>query len=307
MPESRLNLHPFIRFSRPHTIVATGVQVVVLFILAGGLSESWPRGGRILLPALAAALALNVYIVGINQITDVDIDRLNKPYLPLASGAYSLRQGWLIVLVAGAAALGLALLEGPFLLLTVGLAFLIGTLYSWPPIRLKRHAVWAALSIAFVRGVVSNVGLYWHFRHTLGLPTALPPLIAGAALFFFGFGLVIALYKDIPDLEGDRHFTVRTFTVRLGPQRVFVLGRGILTGFYLIPVVYFLAQLPQPAAVLLLAAHLALVVLFWSLSTGVNPAEARSMARFYLTLWGLFYAEYFLLGLRGLPVFGPIN
>lgn len=44
-----------------------------------------------LLPrALLGVLALlcgNGYIVGINQIYDVDIDTVNKPFLPIAAGA----------------------------------------------------------------------------------------------------------------------------------------------------------------------------------------------------------------------------
>ena len=47
-----------------------------------------------LLPrALLGVLALlcgNGYIVGINQIYDVDIDTINKPFLPVAAGRYLL-------------------------------------------------------------------------------------------------------------------------------------------------------------------------------------------------------------------------
>lgn len=294
------SLRIFVRFSRPHTIVATTVQVVALLILAGGARALSPSVALTFLATWAAALALNIYIVGLNQIADVAIDRLNKPYLPLASGAYTMRQGWAIVLLTGVFALLLALWQGPFLSLTIGVAFAIGTVYSVPPLRLKRHAFWAALSIAFVRGVVTTVGLYWHFRAELGFSTHLPFLIWAAALFFFGFGLVIALYKDIPDLEGDRHYTIRTFTVRLGPRRVFGLGRWLLTAFYLIPIVYFLLQVPQTTAYILLLAHLLVVALFWTLSARVDPADTRAMSRFYLGLWGFFYAEYILLTLQEL-------
>ena len=39
-----------------------------------------------LLQALVPALLMNVSIVGLNQLYDVEIDKINKPYLPLASG-----------------------------------------------------------------------------------------------------------------------------------------------------------------------------------------------------------------------------
>lgn len=290
------NAGALVRFSRPHTIVATSIQVLVMFILATGLSQgAIPQAVPFLLLAYIASLTLNVYIVGLNQITDVDIDRLNKPYLPLASGDYTLRQGWYIVTACALLTLLIALFQPPYLTLTVGIAFLIGSVYSLPPLRLKEHAVWAALSIAFVRGVVTTLGLYLYFRQALALSTALPALVIVAAVFFFGFGLVIALYKDIPDLEGDRRYTVRTFTVRLGPRRVFAMGRWILSAFYLLPIAYFLTRLSQPVAVFVLVAHLLVLFSFWALSRRIDPAVQGQMARFYLGLWGIFYLEYVLL------------
>ena len=43
----------------------------------------------LLAATLIAALACNVFITGLNQITDIEIDRINKPHLPLASGEIS--------------------------------------------------------------------------------------------------------------------------------------------------------------------------------------------------------------------------
>ncbi|MCI0397096.1 MAG: homogentisate phytyltransferase [Chloroflexi bacterium] len=284
-----------LHFSRPHTIVATGLQVTGLFILAGGRGVS---GWAAWLLALASCLAANVYIVGLNQLADVAIDRVNKPYLPLASGAFSMRQGRAIVLVAGLLAVGLAASQGSYLLLTVSLSMVIGTIYSLPPLHLKSRPLWAALSIAFVRGVVANVGLSLHFHQAFQPAAGIPwLLLAGLAVFFFGFGLVIALYKDIPDLRGDRQFGIHTFTVRLGPARVFQGGRWLLTGFYLAPIGAGVFQLPRPDGAVLLVSHLLIVALFWGLSRSVDPAKPAAITRFYLFLWGLFYVEYILLSL----------
>ena len=38
----------------------------------------------------------NLYIVGINQLSDIEIDKVNKPYLPLASGELSVKTGILL-------------------------------------------------------------------------------------------------------------------------------------------------------------------------------------------------------------------
>src|SRR5207253_263687 len=61
---------------------------------------------------LVAALAVNVSIVGVNQITDVEIDRINKPYLPIAAGDLTLPQAKAIVAAATALPLAMALTQG---------------------------------------------------------------------------------------------------------------------------------------------------------------------------------------------------
>jgi homogentisate phytyltransferase/homogentisate geranylgeranyltransferase len=292
------NFRAFIRFCRPHTIIATSLQVMGLFLLAGGGRATGGSGWLALALALISSLAANIYIVGLNQLVDVEVDRINKPYLPLASGAFSIGQGRWLVALAGLLALGLAATQGLHLFLTIGLSLLIGTAYSLPPLHLKSRPLGAALSIAFVRGFVANVGLSLYFHQVLSPDTEIPWLLIGAlAAFFFGFGLVIALYKDIPDLSGDKAYGIRTFTVRLGPKWVFDAGRWILTGFFLVPIAIALFRLPQTDAIVLLITQLAMLFLFWRVSLGVEPAEPKSITRFYMFLWGFFYAEYILLGL----------
>ncbi|CAN0264190.1 unnamed protein product, partial [Hapterophycus canaliculatus] len=75
------------------------------------------------------------------QITDVEIDKVNKPYLPIPAGNLTPRAAKATVtlcLLAGTV-LGLApsRLGSPGLALTVVLSVLIGTSYSLPPLRLK--------------------------------------------------------------------------------------------------------------------------------------------------------------------------
>ena len=46
--------------------------------------------------------------MGINQIYDVDIDRINKPFLPLASGELSVRAAWVLCVAMAVVGTGLA-------------------------------------------------------------------------------------------------------------------------------------------------------------------------------------------------------
>lgn len=291
-------LAAFARFTRPHTIIATAVQVVSLYLIAGGIQIlSLSSIGTILL-TLLTCLALNIYIVGLNQITDVEIDRINKPELPLASLEMSMPQGWSVVLLTAIIALTGGIIAGPFLLGTVLIIMLIGTLYSVPPLRLKRFSFWAAISIALARGMVANVGVALHYNYIFGgLDSFSPATLAVMATFFFGFGLVIAIYKDIPDLVGDEMHGIQTFTVKLGPQGAFNLGRFILTIGYLGIIIVAVTQLPHPDGILLLVAQIAALALFWLTSNRVDPQQKSSIAHFYMFLWALFYAQYIVLSM----------
>lgn len=284
------------RFSRPHTIIATAIQVLALFYIAGG-TLTLNNLGAILL-TLAACLALNIYVVGLNQITDVEIDRINKPNLPLASAELSISQGRIIAAVMAFLAISLGLIAGPYLLATILIIMLIGTLYSLPPLRLKRFSLWAAISIALARGVFANLGVLLHYRTVFGDQFIFSPVgMAILILFFFGFGLVIAIYKDIPDLIGDNIYGIQSFTVQIGAQRAFNIGRFILTTVYLGVIIVASTRLPHPDALFLLASQVVALVLFWLVSSRIDPRQKGSMAHFYLFLWGLFYAQYIILSL----------
>jgi homogentisate phytyltransferase/homogentisate geranylgeranyltransferase len=178
---------------------------------------------------------------------------------------------------------------------------LIGSAYSLPPLRLKRRWLWAALSIALARGGIANAGLALHYRAALGRPDPLPELqFALMVGFFVAFGFVIALYKDIPDLAGDQAHGIRSFPLRWGPRRAFDLGRLILCGGYLAVLAAAAARLPAADAGILVASQVTFLALFWLRSRRVEPAPGPAFGRFYLFLWGLFYAQYLAWGLAQL-------
>ncbi len=149
------------QFSRPHTVVGTTAAALSLFCYATPPRE-WisPRYASEFAKALIPSLLINIYITGLNQIIDQDIDRVNKPYLPIASGDMS--QFTAEALVSGSLLSAYALISKsePPLRWMVNAAVILGTLYSLPPFRLKRFPLLAALCIILVRGAVVNLGFY---------------------------------------------------------------------------------------------------------------------------------------------------
>ncbi len=282
-------LAAFWQFSRPHTIIGTSLSVwgVYAIALSEGISNSY------LLSVLATWLAClcgNVYIVGLNQLEDVAIDQINKPHLPLASGEFSLGTGKLIVAITGILALLIAGLQSPYLLGMVAISLTIGTAYSLPPIRLKRFPLWAALCIFSVRGAVVNLGLFLHFSNSLSIPRAVWAL----TIFVIVFTVAIAIFKDIPDLEGDRQYHISTFTIALGQERVFNLALWIITVSYIGMAIAALFWLPGVNAVFLVSTHIGLLILLWWRSLQVDLLDKSAIASFYQFIWKLFFLEYLI-------------
>jgi len=296
-------LWAFWKFSRPHTIVGTTLSVLGIAFMAMALRPipRIPVGGdgsylSALLIPLLICLAGNVYIVGLNQLEDIAIDRINKPHLPLASEEFSRSQGrWIVALMGGIAVLGSAF-QGVYLMAMVWVSVLIGTAYSQPPVRLKRFPLMASLCIFTVRGVVVNLGLFLHFQQRWGGATGLPPAIWALTAFVLLFTFAIAIFKDIPDLEGDRRYNISTFTLRLGAVAVFNLARWVLTLCYGGMIVGSLA-LPDVHAPLIMITHLGLLALLWIRSLSVDLGDRPSIARFYQFIWKLFFLEYLLFPL----------
>lgn len=289
-------------FARPHTVIGTTLSVAGLYVIAvaGGPAGDGAGGG---LPLLGltwlASLCANVFVVGLNQLYDVPIDRINKPHLPLASGAFSRRQAWAVVLASASLALGLAATVGPVLLVTIGLCMAIGTAYSLPPLRFKRFAGLAALSIVAVRGVIVNPGITLSFAVGLdadravagGLP-AVPAAVWALTLFMIGMSLAIAVAKDMPDVEGDRRFAVNTLAVRFGPRPVFALSCGLLAACYLGMIGIGLIGLKGVSSTVLIATHAVLLAILLRAARLVPPGDEAALAAFYRLMWRLFYAEY---------------
>ncbi|GIL56207.1 hypothetical protein Vafri_11649 [Volvox africanus] len=290
----------FWKFLRPHTIRGTILGTTA--VTAKALIENphcidWSLLPRALL-GLVALLCGNGYIVGINQIYDVDIDVVNKPFLPVASGELSPALAWVLCLTLAAG--GVSVVASNFgsvitSLYTFGL--FLGTIYSVPPLRLKQYAVPAFLIIATVRGFLLNFGVYSATRAALGLPFEWSPAISFITVFVTVFATVIAITKDLPDVEGDQANNITTFATRLGVRNVALLAIGLLLANYLGAVGLALTYSTAFNVPLMAGAHalLGCVLLLRTLKLHTANYTREAVASFYRWIWNLFYAEYALL------------
>ncbi|KAG2403136.1 Glycinol 4-dimethylallyltransferase [Vigna angularis] len=143
--------------------------------------------GRALLPSLF----LDLYVNGVNQVFDFEIDKINKPYLPLASGKLSFRNCVFIVASSAIMGLGLNLMIGSTALIwNFVLCATLWTCYSANTFVLKR-------------------------------PLVLTRSLIVTLLFLTFYATGLSLAKDIPDVEGDIKHGVDSFSARLGQKKVF--------------------------------------------------------------------------------------
>lgn len=230
------------KFSRPHTIIGSFLSVSVLFILSQ--NTSYLTYGLVLI----SALLCNLFITGINQIYDVDIDKINKPQLPIASGKWTIQKGKNVVFTSlalmGAFSSALIVLWGKtggvyFLLLVV--IVLLGAAYSVPPIRFKRFHIWAATAIALVRGPLVNLGIGWFFIETSDrvlFHTEFYDWLLPLTVFITLFSVGIAWFKDLPDTAGDLEHGIQTLAVKQSKSTAFRLGFLLVFGGFLFVLFY---------------------------------------------------------------------
>ncbi|RUT03548.1 homogentisate phytyltransferase [Dulcicalothrix desertica PCC 7102] len=281
------------KFSRPHTIIGTTLSVVGLYLVAVGITNS---SFSVITPlgAWVSCICGNIYIVGLNQLEDVAIDKINKPHLPLAAGEFSQRTAQVIVGICAFLAASVAFFQGPYLFWMVVISLAIGTAYSLPPIRLKRYPFWAALCIFSVRGAIVNLGLYLHYSWVLQNNSSIPAAVWALTLFVLVFTFAIAIFKDIPDMEGDLQYNITTFTIQLGKEAVFKLARWVITVCYVAMILAGLFRLANVNAILLVISHIILLVWMWRRSKRVDLQDKTSIASFYQFIWKLFFIEYLI-------------
>jgi homogentisate phytyltransferase/homogentisate geranylgeranyltransferase len=268
-------------------MVGTALSVLGIFALVSPLPAWWD-----LVLTLLAAWAVNVFITGINQLEDVEIDEVNKPFLPVAAGDLSPRAGRRIVVAAALIPIALAATQGLLELGAVLAALAVGVAYSVQPLRLKRWPVLAALSISGVRSIVVNLGVALHFTGG-GVPQGVWALTA----FVLPFSAAIALFKDVPDIEGDRRFHIATFSVRLGGAVVLRAGLALLVVAYVGMAIAGFVLLDDAQPVVLAVTHLAALGVALAAARRTDVTDRADFTRFYLLVWKLFFLEYLIVPL----------
>ena len=221
-----MNLRLVTRLSRPFTLLPPLLGILSGAVCAFGSAHNASHKvtpkllGIVALGALCASL-LNAASNVLNQITDIEVDRVNKPDRPLVTGEVSMDAAWRLtwllyvlalvptwVIVVPAPAGLLARASAPLLDHQCFFLFLGGLLatliYSVPAFgRTKRLGMWANVTIAIPRGCLLKVAGWTLVASAFSWE----PWAIGSVFFLFLLGA--ASTKDFSDAAGDRAGGVR--------------------------------------------------------------------------------------------------
>jgi 4-hydroxybenzoate polyprenyltransferase len=290
-------LRLYTQLARPFTLLPPLLGIISGAVCAFGSVHNPDPDQRLTLSVILTvalgsfcASAMNAASNAINQIYDLEIDRVNKPNRPLCTGELSVREVWIFSWIGYAMALIPTWLvvvypftslnqrlfaplayHQTFFIYLAGLVFTF--IYSAPSLgRTKARGMLANYTIAIPRGMLLKVA-GWAMVATVGY--AEPWFIGGIfALFLIG----AASTKDFADIEGDLAGGCKTLPILYGVRK----AAYIITPFFVLPwlLMPLGAYLPDPRA----PEH--------SILTG-DPILLTVLG-VGLTLWGL-YTVYLIL------------
>ncbi|KAI8569181.1 hypothetical protein RHMOL_Rhmol02G0258800 [Rhododendron molle] len=304
----------FYRFIHPYAVMATiaGVTSVSLLplesaadlslpLLVGVLKASFNRliklvsidekywlTSSIAMQTLVPYVLLNIYTGGINNLYDVEIDKVDKPYRPLVTGEVSIKSAIVIVSTTLVTSLAMGIMfQSPPLLYGLLAVFVVTSAYSieLPLLRWKRNPFLSAVTVLMMRGLV-HVAYYVHIqKYVLGRPFVLTRSFVFALAILSLFAITFALLKDIPDVDGDRDNGVQSFCVLAGKEKVFWLCISMLLMGYGSAMVVGASSSCFTNKLVTVLGHAALASSLWLRAQSVDLDSKESTSSLYMFIW----------------------
>jgi 4-hydroxybenzoate polyprenyltransferase len=228
----------YVTLARPFTLLPPLLGIISGAVCAWGSVHNPDPSRAVTMPliltvALGSLCAsfLNAANNSLNQIYDLEIDRINKPGRPLVTGAVSLRHGWIATWIWYA--LGIVptwwVVVFPFnswsqkffaplryheCLFIYIAAFISTFIYSVPSMgRTKARTLGANITIAVPRGCLLKVAGWSMVAHV----SSIEPWFIGSIFMLFLLGS--ASTKDFSDIAGDRAGGCQTLPIRYGVRK----------------------------------------------------------------------------------------
>jgi len=215
-----------IKLIRPVNFLITFISVIVAAVIC--LPDKSPVV-NVFIAAIAASLVMASGNI-INDIFDLEIDKINRPERPLPSGKISNKEALVLYFIF----LLLSFIFSWFINLPAFLIVVVSTLILYLYSKyIKRIPLVGNIIVAFLTGLVFIYG---------GFVVDNPKAAIVPALFAFLINLIREVVKDMEDINGDRMIGVITLPIKFGFQKSRVLILVITIFLVLFTLYPFLIQ-----------------------------------------------------------------
>ncbi|KAH9743309.1 hypothetical protein KPL70_003256 [Citrus sinensis] len=246
------NINAIFQFTRPFFLLGTTIDMTSVSLLAPQqFADLTPTFFIGLLKAIVPGLLVNIYEVGVNQLYDVEIDKINKPDLPLASGDLSIGAGITITCTC----------------LLMSLA--IGIMLQSPPL-ISTIIMWFVLSSA-----------YSVDKYVLGRPIEFSRTLMFVVAVKCWFCVLLVLLKDMPDVDGDKEHGIQTLSIALGKEKVLWLGVYMLLVVYGALVIAGASSPFLESKLITIIGHSTLAFLLLQRARNVDVSSQAAILSFY--------------------------
>ena len=216
-----------VKIIRPLNFLITYVSVIVAAIICQ--PQTTPRL-IIFLAAFAASFALASGNI-LNDIYDIEIDKINRPDRPLPSKKISIIEAYTFYIVLVVISISISIIVSFPAFIVVIVSHLLLFVYSK---YLKQIPLTGNILVSFLTGLVFIFG-----GVVVGnLIAAIVP-----ATFAFMINLIREIVKDMEDVDGDKKAGVITFPIQFGFQKSKILILLITIALILFTLYPFLTKL----------------------------------------------------------------
>jgi geranylgeranylglycerol-phosphate geranylgeranyltransferase len=290
----------YIDLLRPFTLLAPFfVSMFLMFasLVYNDMFDAFPNWWITIGQASLTLVFLNGASNALNQATDVEADKISKPYRPIPRGVVERDEAQSIAYILYLFALLRAVTINTWFGVFVFLIMLFTVVYSLPP-RMKRFLFVNQVWIAIPRGLFAILASWSVF----GDPFQPVPIIIGliATVFFMG----AMTTKDIVDCEADRKTGTRTLINTFGIKKAAYISLPFLIfPFATIPVLihysvinfYFL-----PLTIFIIPAFLVFYLM-------LKQQQSETLEN--VQAWSLMYVTYlfYAIGFTALIIFGELG
>ncbi|KDO63841.1 hypothetical protein CISIN_1g044153mg, partial [Citrus sinensis] len=234
-----------------------------------------------LLKAIVPGLLVNIYEVGVNQLYDVEIDKINKPDLPLASGDLSIGAGITITCTCLLMSLAIGImLRSPPLISTIIMWFVLSSAYSvdLPFLRWKRNPFLATMYGVLERGLAMPLGYFMHIQAQVRAWKTYRvfkniDVCSGCQVL------------DMPDVDGDKEHGIQTLSIALGKEKVLWLGVYMLLVVYGALVIAGASSPFLESKLITIIGHSTLAFLLLQRARNVDVSSQAAILSFYRFIW----------------------